>query len=85
VDDPLTVEELRGLAEQVGGVEVLVSRRSPQYRARAQALAEAEPEAWLAALAEEPRMVRRPIWRASPDKPWRVGFDPKVWEADLGS
>lgn len=71
--------EIRQLAEDVGGVAGLLSKRSPKYAGYA---AEAHDEAgWIQALAAEPRLLRRPIWHGP--KGWEVGFDPARWAAQL--
>lgn len=71
--DPLSRGELHALAERAGGVEALVSRRSPAYRARGGTAVD-----WLTAMVEEPRLIRRPILETPTGVV--VGFDPAAWE-----
>jgi arsenate reductase-like glutaredoxin family protein len=69
VKDPLSYAELAALAEEVGGVERLLSTRSPAYRK----LQGTPPGDWLAVMADEPRLIRRPILIT--DRGVAVGFD----------
>lgn len=59
IRNPLSVEELRCLAARAGGVQAILATRSPAYRKRA-GTPHTDDE-WLRAMAEEPRLIRRPL------------------------
>lgn len=79
VREPLDAEEIRRLADAIGGAAELVSKRSPKYREIAGTVQ--SDAQWIDAMAREPRLIRRPIWRSPGGI--MVGFDPKAWEARL--
>jgi arsenate reductase-like glutaredoxin family protein len=56
---PLSLEELRELAQRAGGVQAILATKSPAYRKRAGTVH--TDEEWLRAMAEEPRLIKRPI------------------------
>lgn len=56
---PLSLEELRDLAQRAGGVQAILATKSPAYRKRVGTLH--TDEEWLKAMVEEPRLIRRPI------------------------
>jgi arsenate reductase-like glutaredoxin family protein len=75
VRNPLSRAELEELAALAGGVDQLLSLRSPAYRAR-QGVSLSD---WLQEMIEEPRLIRRPIL-VTPGGT-AVGFDPERWRA----
>ncbi|WP_243239391.1 arsenate reductase family protein [Sulfobacillus harzensis] len=73
----MSTDEIRFLAELAGGVELLLSKKSPkykEYRDRA-----ASPEDWIAFMAEEPRLIKRPILVEGGQI--LIGFDQDAWTA----
>ena len=76
--DPLSREELLDLVRRAGGLDRLLSTKSPAYRARRQSTADDE---WLAAMLDEGRLIRRPLLVV--DNRIAVGFDPEAWTALL--
>jgi arsenate reductase-like glutaredoxin family protein len=76
---PMNVDEIRRLAAAAGGVEKLLSTKSPkhaQYKDRISG-----PEDWVTFMAEEPRLIKRPLIER--DGVVYIGFDSKAWEALL--
>ncbi|MDA8206867.1 MAG: arsenate reductase [Thermaerobacter sp.] len=64
------------MAHQAGGVDVLLSKRSPAYKKyRNQAHSDQD---WLFMMAEEPRLIRRPIVQVGGRLV--IGFEPDAWE-----
>lgn len=58
----------------------MVSTKSPKYKTyRDQVANEAD---WAEAMAAEPRLIRRPIWRSPAGT--LVGFNPEEWARALG-
>ncbi|MCY0908711.1 MAG: arsenate reductase [Sulfobacillus thermotolerans] len=79
IEQPLNVEELRELAQRVGGIAAIVSKRSPAYKGYVQQI---QDEAdWLEAMAKEPRLIRRPIWFVNGHH--RIGFDVDAWKSAI--
>jgi len=76
---PLAPEELARLAAKAGGVEALLSRKSPKYKEYAGRVT--VPDDWLVFMAEEPRLIRRPILERDTDV--LIGFDPDEWQRRL--
>lgn len=71
--EPVTAAEVKKLARLAGGVEHLVSTRSPAYRElklAGQELSEAE---WVKLFQSEPRLLRRPI--VTDGKRIVIGYD----------
>ncbi len=79
--DPMTPADIEQLAQAAGGVAVLLSKRSPAYKKYHGTVK--TDAAWILAMAEEPRLIRRPIWQVHGQ--WLVGFDPQAWQAALNS
>lgn len=75
IRDPLSGPEVEDLVRRSGGLEAVLATRSPAYRARASSIAD-EP-GWLAAMVEEPRLIRRPILET--DRGMAVGFSEVNW------
>lgn len=76
IADPLTVEELGRLVDLAGGVQAILSKKSPAYKKyKDQVTGDAD---WLKLMAEEPRLIRRPLIER--DGKLYIGFDPAVWE-----
>ncbi len=75
IRDPLSGDEVRELVHRAGGLESVLATKSPAYRARAGAVA--DEAGWLAAMAQEPRLIRRPILET--DKGMAVGFSEAHW------
>ena len=80
IRQPLSASEIRELAERAGGLEAVLATRSPAYRARAAAVQ--DQAGWVAAMAEEPRLIRRPILETS--RGMAVGFSEVNWRRLLG-
>ena len=77
---PLAAAEIRRLAAVApGGVRGLLSTRSTQYRALGLDRREVTDDALVAAMAKEPRLIRRPLVLAG-DR-LVVGFDRQGMEA----
>lgn len=77
---PLTVEEIRRLAALApGGVRGLLSTRSAQYRALGLDRPAVGDDVLVAAMAREPRLLRRPLVLAG-DR-LVIGFDRQALEA----
>ena len=64
---------------QVGGIGAILSKRSPAYKVYAQKIQDETD--WLEAMAQEPRLIRRPIWHVNGH--YRIGFDVNAWESAL--
>ena len=75
IRDPLSDDEVRDLVHRAGGLESILATKSPAYRARAGTVA--DEAGWLAAMAQEPRLIRRPILET--DKGMTVGFSEVNW------
>ncbi len=75
IEFPLSVAEIRDLAKEIGGVSHLLSTKSPKYRERKDTVH--TDEEWIAEMAREPRLIRRPLWRFRGRL--LVGFDPETW------
>ncbi len=74
--NPLTVTELQRLADLAGGVDKILSTKSPKYRAlQAEGLSQTQ---WIAAMAQEPRLIKRPL--VERDDALYIGFQPEVWK-----
>lgn len=81
IESPLSESEVKALAEEVGGIQRLLSTKSPKYRElKGTVTSDAD---WIAEMAREPRLVRRPLWRTR--QGILVGFDPDAWDAVLNS
>ena len=79
IESPLSESEVKALANEVGGVAHLLSTKSPKYRElKATISSDAD---WIAEMAREPRLIRRPLWRTR--QGILVGFDPATWEAAI--
>lgn len=79
IESPLSETEVKVLVGEVGGVRNLLSTKSPKYRElRDRVDSDAD---WIAEMAREPRLIRRPLWRTG--NTLMVGFDPETWEAAL--
>lgn len=76
IRQPLSAGEIQDLVKRAGGIEAVLATRSPAYRARAAAMA--DEAGWLAAMAEEPRLIRRPILETS--RGMAVGFSAANWQ-----
>ncbi len=75
IRDPLSAHEVHDLVRRAGGIEAVLATRSPAYRARVSAVA--DEAGWLSAMAEEPRLIRRPILET--DRGMAVGFSEANW------
>lgn len=80
IKEPLGVDEVRTLLDEAGGLDVVLSVKSPAYRARSGVVSERGE--WILQMVEEPRLIRRPILLT--DRGASVGFDPVRWKALLG-
>jgi arsenate reductase len=60
-EQPLSQEEVRGLAEKVGGVEKLFSKRAMKYRAMGLHEREVSEDEMVRLMAEEYTFVTRPV------------------------
>lgn len=60
-EEPLSVDEVRGLAEKVGGVEKLFSKRAMKYRAMGLHEREVSEDEMVRLMAEEYTFVTRPV------------------------
>lgn len=77
--DPLSVDEIRRLAVLAGGVDKILSIKSPKYALyRDRALT---PDDWLTFMAEEPRLIKRPLVESN--GVLYIGFDATAWESLL--
>ncbi len=80
IGQPLTEAEIAQLAREAGGVALLLSRKSPKYRVYAKtAVSDTD---WIKAMALEPRLIRRPIWRVAEGR-LLIGFDEPAWSQAL--
>jgi arsenate reductase-like glutaredoxin family protein len=79
IRQPLSRDEVEDLVRRAGGLEAVLATRSPAYRARAAATA--GEEAWISAMVEEPRLIRRPILET--DRGMAVGFSAERWRGLL--
>ncbi len=79
IEAPLSVSEVQALAHEVGGVAHLLSTKSPKYRELKGVVT--SDEDWIAEMAREPRLIRRPLWRTR--QGILVGFDAAAWDAAL--
>ncbi len=77
--DPLSVEELTALAREAGGVEALLSKKSPKYKEYQGRVS--KPDDWIPLMAQEPRLIRRPILAV--EGRLLIGFDPQAWHEAL--
>jgi arsenate reductase-like glutaredoxin family protein len=77
--EPLSVQEITELAREAGSVEALLSKKSPKYKEYQDRVA--KPDDWIPFMAEEPRLIRRPML-AVPGR-LLIGFDQKVWQEAL--
>lgn len=80
IRQPLSRDELQDLVRRAGGLDAVLATRSPAYRARAATTV--GETAWISAMAEEPRLIRRPILET--DRGMAVGFSAERWRALLG-
>lgn len=80
IRQPLSRDEVEDLVRRAGGLDAVLATRSPAYRARAAATA--GEEAWIGAMVEEPRLIRRPILET--DRGMAVGFSAERWRVLLG-
>lgn len=76
IKTPLTLEEIQQLAEAAGGVDALLSKRSPAYKKYRDQVQ--SPDQWLQFMTEEPRLIRRPIVQTG--NRLFVGFNPQEWD-----
>lgn len=76
VKEPLGVDEVRTLVDEAGGLDAVLSIKSPAYRARVGRVADRGE--WMLQMVEEPRLIRRPILLT--DRGASVGFDPARWQ-----
>ncbi|PSR21924.1 MAG: arsenate reductase [Sulfobacillus acidophilus] len=81
IAQPLSAAEIRTLVQLAGGVQPLLSRKSPKYR-QYQDLAKTD-EDWIALMATEPRLIKRPLVRVGDDL--YIGFDEVAWRSLLTS
>lgn len=79
IEEPLSIEEISRLVEQAGSVERLLSKRSPKYPAYVPKVH--DPSDWIPLMAEEPRLIKRPIVILGQNL--LVGFDADLWKAAL--
>ncbi len=77
--NPLTVEEIQTLARQAGGIDQLVSTKSPKYKAMTSNGVVSHD--WPPLMAAEPRLIKRPLLVI--DGQVLVGFDERAWRAAL--
>ena len=75
--NPLSEPEIRHLAGLAGGVERILSTKSPKYAQYKDRVT--NPDDWIAFMVEEPRLLKRPI--VNRDGTVYVGFDAKAWQA----
>ncbi len=79
IAEPLDVAEIRAMVRLAGGIEFLLSTKSPKYR-QYRELARSD-EDWVELMAKEPRLIKRPLVRAG-DQLY-IGFDENAWRALL--
>ena len=60
-EEPLSVDEVRGLAEKVGGVETLFSKRAMKYRQMGLHEREVSEDEMVRLMSEEYTFVTRPV------------------------
>lgn len=77
--EPLSVGELTELVRQAGGVEALLSKKSPKYKEYQDRVS--KPDDWILFMAEEPRLIRRPILEVKGRL--LIGFDQQAWQDAL--
>lgn len=77
--NPLSVDEIRELAALAGGITPILSKKSPKYKIYQTEVQ--KPEDWLPLMAEEPRLLKRPLVRVG--QKLYIGFDPDEWQALL--
>jgi arsenate reductase len=78
VADPLAADELAVLVRRAGGLEALLSTRSPAFRARGGRGAAVD---WFQEMLQEPRLIRRPLLAVG--DALVVGFDAAAWTQAL--
>lgn len=71
--EPVTAAEVKKLARLAGGIEHLVSTRSPAYRELGLAGKELTDDEWIQLFQTEPRLLRRPI--VTDGKRIVIGYD----------
>ncbi len=77
---PLGRLEVEDMVTRVGGLDNILSTRSPAYKKRAGSVG--TDDGWLQAMVEEPRLMRRPILVT--ERGVAVGFNPDTWSRLLG-
>ena len=77
--EPLTVDEIKALVSEAGSVDALLSKKSPKYKEHQERVS--KPDDWIALMAEEPRLIRRPILAVNGRL--LIGFDPAAWQDAL--
>lgn len=75
--DPLTVSEIEELVVLAGGVDSLLSKKSPKYKEYQDQVH--EPKDWIPLMAQEPRLLKRPLLRDR--ERLLIGFDLDTWSA----
>ncbi len=78
IASPLSVEEIGSLRNELGSLVPLISKKSPKFRQYGPGLSD---EQWMEEMANEPRLIKRPIWRVN--QQLIVGFDPHEWTKAL--
>ncbi len=80
--EPLDPAEIRKLATLAGGVHALLSTRTTQLRELGLDRGGVSDDTLIAAMAREPRLIRRPLLRDG--KRLVIGFDAKAY-AEVGA
>lgn len=76
IGQPLNSDEIRRLVELAGGIDKILSTKSPKYaQYREQAQSDAD---WIHLMAEEPRLIKRPL--VEHREKLYVGFTPSAWQ-----
>lgn len=79
VQEPLTEDDIVQLSTRAGGLEALLSTRSKAYRSLKDVTF--GEEAWIRAMARQPRLIRRPLLLT--ERGMAIGFDAQTWRALL--
>lgn len=79
MSQPLTVGDLGELVRLAGGIDPLLSKRSTKFKHYEPKVREASD--WITFMAEEPRLIKRPI--VVHQGQIFIGFDPDQWESLL--
>ena len=76
IAQPLSRDELTELVRLAGGVEYLLSKKSPHYKAHRDEIK--TDDEWLELMAQEPRLIKRPV--VVDGTTVYIGFDAEKWD-----